>query len=119
MADGPKPEPSIPADHDALWPRNAENRYRIYARRGRKLTVLATAATPAGVGNALVSLDDDARKVDRRLVDEGAIGVLDVLPDYSTGQRVGKRGGRWIVMPWHRPDGMPPPLAVKSKREGE
>jgi hypothetical protein len=77
---------------EAYAPRDAEHRYRVYARRGRDLRILAFADSPGGVGVALVQLDEDEREHGRRLVDLGAIGVLDAVE------------GRWIVLPWHRPE---------------
>lgn len=80
---------------DTLYPIDEEHRYRIYARRGKdELEVLCATPTPGGIGVALVQMDEDARSIGRRLVDQGAIGVLDVIDR------------RWIVMPWHRPDGV-------------
>lgn len=80
---------------DVLYPIDDDHRYRIYARRGKdELEVLCSTPTPGGIGVALVQLDDDAREHGQRLVDRGAIGVLDVI------QR------RWIILPWHRPDGV-------------
>jgi hypothetical protein len=87
---------SRPLDADVIYPRDEEHRYRIYARRGSgrtvELEVLACAGTPAGLGVALVTLDEDEKEHGRRLVDLGAIGVLDAVDR------------RWIVMPWHRPE---------------
>lgn len=81
---------------DAVYPRDEEHRYRIYARRGRgrtmKLEVLACAGSKEALGVALVTLDEDEREHGRRLVDLGAIGVLDAVDR------------RWIILPWHRPD---------------
>jgi hypothetical protein len=77
---------------DALYPRDEEHRYRIYARRGDELEVLAATGEPGGIGEAIVALDQDERDRGRRLMDLGAFGVLDVID------------GRWIVLPWHRPD---------------
>jgi hypothetical protein len=78
---------------DAIYPRDEEHRYRLYARRGRgDLQVLACASDAASLGLALVTLDEDEAEHGRHLYDNGAIGVLDVI----------KR--RWIVLPWHRPE---------------
>lgn len=83
-------------DVDAVYPRDEEYRFRIYARRGRgrtmALDVLACAGSPAALGVALVTLDEDEREHGRRLCDHGAIGVLDAV------------ARRWIVLPWHRPE---------------
>jgi len=81
-----------------LWPRIPEFRYRLYARRGDELEVLAACPTPGGIGNALVTLNEDEKAVGRRLSDKGVIGVLDVLPD-------GRRStatGEWIASPFPR-----------------
>jgi hypothetical protein len=75
---------------DAVYPRDEANRYRIYARRGDALNVLATAGSPEALGVALVQLDSDAAEVGERLSDSGAIGVLDAV------------ARRWIVLPWYR-----------------
>lgn len=79
-------------EEDAIYPRDEEHRYRIYARRGSEIEVLACAGSPEALGVALVQLDEDERERDRRLVDLGAIGVLDAV------------ASRWIILPWHRPD---------------
>lgn len=81
---------------DDLWPRDEEHRYRLYARRGRRLDVLAAAPTPQGIGLAIVTLHEDELAVGRRLADRGVIGILDVLPD-----RPGPTGD-WIIPPWTR-----------------
>lgn len=83
-------------DADVIYPRDDEHRYRIYARRGSgrtiELEVLACAGSPEALGLALVTLDEDEKEHGRRLIDLGAIGVLDAVDR------------RWIVMPWHRPE---------------
>lgn len=79
---------------DALYPRDEAHRLRIYARRGDRLTVVA-ATDVDGLGRALQQLDEDARERGERILDLGAIGVLDAL------------AGRWLISPWHRPDGTP------------
>jgi hypothetical protein len=76
---------------EAVYPL-PESRYRIYARRGEEREILAHAPDPAGLGVALVQLDEDERERGRRLVDLGAIGILDALEH------------RWLIMPWHRRD---------------
>lgn len=75
-----------------VWPRDDENRWRIYARRGDRLEVLAATGTAAGVGVALVTLDEDARDAGEPdgLGSYGAVGVLDATE------------GRWLLSPWHR-----------------
>lgn len=78
------------ADDDSLWPRVPLFRYRIYARVGRELTVLAACPEPGGIGAALVQIHDDQKSIGRRLADLGTIGVLDVIE------------GDWVVLPWGR-----------------
>jgi hypothetical protein len=75
---------------DDLWPRDAAHRYRIYARRGRELEVLAAAPDAGGVGQAILTLHDDQKQAGRRLADLGVIGCLDVLTP------------EWVVLPWER-----------------
>lgn len=75
---------------DQLWPRDEEHRYRLYARRGSQLEVLAAAGTPGGVGVAIFQLDADEREQGGALGDLGAFGILDVIER------------RWVVSPWHR-----------------
>lgn len=77
-------------DQDVLYPRDAEHRYRLYARRGGELEVLATAAEAGGVGEAIIQLHDDEKKNGGRLSDRGAFGILDVV------------AGEWLVLPWQR-----------------
>ena len=79
-------------DHDDLYPRDEEHRYRLYARRGDELEVLATAGEPGGIGEAIVGLHEDEKRAGGRLPDRGAFGILDVI------------AGEWIVLPWLRPD---------------
>lgn len=81
--------PSILAEND-VYPRDEEHRYRIYARTGDGLRVLACAGSPEALGVAIVQLDEDEKERGLRLVDLGAIGVLDAV------------AGRWIILPWHR-----------------
>ena len=73
---------------DDVWPRTAEYRFRLYARRGRELNVLACSPSMAGIGTAIGQLDEDARADGGRLDDEGQVGVLDAV------------ARRWIVNPW-------------------
>lgn len=84
---------------DELYPRDLENRYRIYAIVGHARRILATTSTAGGVGEALVQLHEDQRSLEppRRLADLGRIGVLDVLPDGEPHPK-----GEWIVMPYDR-----------------
>lgn len=79
-------------DSDALWPRDEQHRWRIYARRGGHLDVVAATDCPEGIGPALVQIDADQREHGETLGDLGAIGVLDAVE------------GRWLILPWHRPD---------------
>lgn len=94
-------------DVDDLWPRDEEHRYRIYARRGDELEVLAATGCWAGVGQAIGQLEEDERERGRRLMDRGAFGVLDAVE------------GRWIVLPWHRPDGLPSFGPTRAPLEAE
>jgi hypothetical protein len=84
---------AILAEND-IYPRDEEHRYRIYARKGRDLKVLAGAGSPEALGVALVTLHQDQLDLGggKTLGDLGAIGVLDAV------------AGRWIILPWHRPD---------------
>lgn len=75
----------------ALYPRDEAHRLRIYARRGDELRVVA-ATDIDGLGAALLQLDADEREHGQRLIDLGAIGVLDAVE------------GRWLILPWHRPE---------------
>lgn len=86
-------------ESDALYPRDADHRYRIYARRGRELEILASAPDAGGVGQALITLHEDEKEAGRRLADRGTIGVLDVMAGGPTGE--------WIVLPWERGHGSP------------
>lgn len=82
---------------DTLYPRDAQHRYRLYARVGTRLTILACAPDPGGIGQALVTLHDDAKAAGSRLADSGRIGILDVLG--------GEDGhGDWVLLPWDRYD---------------
>lgn len=69
-----------------------DERYRIYAVRGDEDDphLLATTGTPAGIGVAIVTLHEDAKRDGHRLADEGLIGILD------------GEAGEWIVLPWPR-----------------
>lgn len=79
---------------DDVWPRDdPDYRYRLYARRGHTLEVLACAPDAGGIGAAIVALDEDMRAVGGALPDVGVIGILDV----ADGPR-----GRWILLPWQR-----------------
>ena len=83
---------ALEIDHDEIWPRCDEYRYRLYARQVNRLSVLAAAPTMEGIGTAIAQLDADATAADRLLSDEGRIGIFDCRPDQPT--------GRWIVPPW-------------------
>lgn len=84
-------------DTDDLWPRDHRHRYRLYARTGADLRVLASSPTAGGVGVALIQLHDDAKAAGQRLADDGQIGVLDVMPDGKPSPR-----GEWVVLPFNR-----------------
>lgn len=89
-------------DSDALYPRDPAHRWRIYARRGVELDILCATDSPGGIGEALVQLDLDERERGLRLVDRGAIGVLDAVEAY------------WLLMPWHRGEPVGPPTTRKE-----
>jgi hypothetical protein len=79
-------EPSVPWDNVA--PRRPEEKFRIYALRdGDQLDLIATCATPAAVGVALVTLGSEGE------FKEAAVGILD-----SNG--TDERPGKWLVSPW-------------------
>lgn len=86
-------------DTDELWPRDLEHRYRLVVVKGPQgyPEVLAAAPDPGGLGLAIITLHEDAKADGRRLIDEGRVGVLDVMPG---GERSSK--GEWIVLPWDR-----------------
>lgn len=72
--------------YDELAPRGeGPNRYRIYRLRAGELELLATTATPQGMGLALATLHEDGE-----WVGDDAAGVLDTATD----------PGHWIVSPW-------------------
>lgn len=54
--------------------------------------MLAAAGSPEALGVALVALHADNMTQGRRLYEEGYIGILDAVE------------GRWIVLPWPRPE---------------
>lgn len=78
-------------DSDDLWPRDADHRFRLYARKGDSLDVLAAAPSMAAIGTAIGQLDTDARESGREFGDAGQVGVLDAVER------------RWVVKPWARP----------------
>lgn len=80
-------------DNDDLWPRDEEHRFRLYARRGETLKLLAATPTMAGIGTAIEELDRDAQADGGSINDEGVLGVLDVMAGAK---------GRWLVLPWQR-----------------
>lgn len=84
-------------EHDTYAPRDEANRYHLFAVIGDERKLLATAASGPAIGLALVTLHEDAKAIGRRLVDEGRIGVLDVMPGGKPGRR-----GEWIVQPYDR-----------------
>ncbi len=77
---------------DALYPRDDAHRFRVYARKLDRLTVVAATDTD-GLGRTLLELDNDQREHGERLTDLGNIGILDAVER------------RWLVSPWHRYDG--------------
>jgi hypothetical protein len=73
---------------DNVAPRRPEEKFRIYALRdGDQLDLIATCATPAAVGVALVTLGSEGE------FKEAAVGILD-----SNG--TDERPGKWLVSPW-------------------
>lgn len=86
-----------PLTVDDLWPRDLENRYRIYAIVGDDRTVIAAAPDAGGVGMALITLHEDQKTIGRRLADLGRIGVMDMCPGGVIGPK-----GEWIVQPYDR-----------------
>lgn len=77
-------------DSDVLYPRIAEERFRLYGRRGGALDVLATCADFEAVGVAIGQLHADAKEAGGELGDSGALGVLDAV------------AGEWVVNPFWR-----------------
>ena len=68
-------------------PRDRTHRYRIYAMRYEKLELLATATTPADVGNAIVTLGREGKFT------QSCVGILDTF-----GTDLVK--GDWVVNPF-------------------
>lgn len=92
---------------DDVYPRDAENRYRIYALLGLgDLVILATAPDAGGVGQAILTLHEDQRNAGGTLGDLGRLGVLDTMPEGKP-----SRSGEWIVCPFDR--AASPPLAAR------
>ena len=75
-------------DSDALYPRDAENRFRLYGLRGKALDVLATCGDLEAVGVAVGQLHEDAKVVGGVFGDSGSFGLLDAV------------AGEWIVSPF-------------------
>jgi len=74
---------------EAYAPRTEEERYRVYLRAGEDLSLLATAGTAGGIGQAILTNDEDARAAGYgALYDLGVLGLLDAVER------------RWIVLPW-------------------
>lgn len=66
-------------------------RYCLYVLERGELRLLATAESPAAIGVALFTQDDDCRQAGLRgLIDRGPVGILDATES------------RWIIMPWRR-----------------
>lgn len=82
--------PDFTIDHDLIYPRDDDHRFRIYARQGDKLDVLAVARDASSVGSAIFQLHDDQKENGETLGDLGALGVYDAVDR------------EWIVLPWHR-----------------
>lgn len=83
---------------DEIWPRTPEFRYRLYAVVGDERALLAAAPDGAGIGVAIVTLNEDQKEIGCTLSDLGAIGILDVMPNGEPSPT-----GEWIVNPWQRP----------------
>jgi hypothetical protein len=96
-------------DSDDLWPRDEQHRYRVYGVIGDDRGVLACAATPGGIGVAIVQLHEDCKAAGMRLADCGKIGVLDAV------------AGEWLVLPYDRATEPltfgPKPRRIKEKRK--
>ena len=75
--------------HDELYPRDGQNRYRIYRLRKGALDVLGTTPTPGGVGVAIVGFSEDGE-----FEANDAVGVLDVL------FRGPNQPGKWLANPF-------------------
>lgn len=73
---------------DEHYPRDEQNRYRIYRLRRCRLEVMVTMPTPEGIGLALVTLTDEGE-----FDSYDAVGVLD-----THGRR--DIAGTWIVNPY-------------------
>lgn len=86
-----------PISIEELYPRDEENRYRIYAVIGDDRTILATAADGPSVGMALVTMHEDQQQINRTLGDLGRIGVLDTMPGGHP-----HPAGTWVVNPYDR-----------------
>lgn len=80
-------------DQDIVYPRDADHRYRLYARENDTLSVLACAPSPESVGAAVFQLHADQKEHGETLGDLGALGVYDAIDR------------EWIVLPWHRTTG--------------
>jgi hypothetical protein len=86
-AEGPTVS-SFVLDSDVLYPRNDEERYRLYGLRGKALDVLATCGDLEAVGVAVGQLHEDAKAVGGVFGDSGSFGLLDSV------------AGEWIVNPF-------------------
>lgn len=75
-------------DHDAIWPRDEQHRFRLYGRTGDDLRVLAAAPSLEAIGTAIAGCDGDQREAGEEFGDLGQIGILDVIDR------------RWIVNPF-------------------
>lgn len=69
-----------PIDHDTIYPRDAEHRYRLYGRTERnRLMVLAAAPDLEGIGAAIGQLHADMKEAGLTLGALGATGILDAV----------------------------------------
>ena len=81
-------DPTI--DHDLIYPRDDENRFRLYALDSGSLNVLATVPSLEAVGTAIAQFREDLREIGATLADLGATGVLDAVER------------EWIINPFPR-----------------
>lgn len=90
-------------DTDMIAPRTESERYRIFrVKDAGKPEIVATTASPEGVGVALCLLGEEG------MFDDYCVGVQDARDhiDFKTGNWVGK----WLVLPWQ---------AQPEKKEGD
>ena len=72
---------------DEVWPRDEEHRFRLYARRGEVLRIVAAGPSLESVGVAF------AQAIwEEEFSREDSVGVLDVRPHLESGS--------WLVSPF-------------------